>query len=171
MVTSPFRSLWRCPEGDLNSEIPLYHYSRNETFVWVDLSLTVAWTFARSEETHFPNIPERYLDSRTKSLTISTTHSALVFVLMNIQQHQMVQWFNLCHGCPQVVLTRRRALNDRSLVAFVAGMTIINLANLMTCDNSCCWYEDNDRKFLIVPVKIFRNVFVWFFGNPRCIYN
>ena len=45
------------------------------------------------------------------------------------------------------VLTRCRALNDRSLVAFVAGVTRINLANLMTCDNSCCWCEDKDRKY------------------------
>ena len=45
------------------------------------------------------------------------------------------------------VLTRRRALNDRSLVTFVAGMTRINVANLMTCDSSCCWCEDNDCKY------------------------
>ena len=61
-----------------------------------------------------------------------------------------MKWFNGSISVMVVlmyVLTRRRALNDRSLVAFVAGMIRINLANLMTCDNSCCWCEDNDRKY------------------------
>ena len=100
----------------------------------------MASTFARSEETFFQNIPKRYLDSRTKSLAISTIRSTLV---LSLRTYNM-KWFGRTSVIVvlRYVLTRRRALNDRSLVAFVAGMTIINLANLMTYENSCCWCEE-----------------------------
>ena len=71
----------------------------------------------------------------------------------------MVQTFLLRRGA-QIVLRCRRALNDLSDVAFVAGMMRMNCRSATTCDisNRCPWLSDRKEALLFHVKDMHRSI-------------